>query len=108
MSKLHQPHGRADADTTKGELRKADDYSDQPGQGTAEQGENHHIANHDEAAPAREPDGIGTSEREYGHSSGDRNTRRGERDWPGFRGGIQRNAPPDPRREPGQPPQRRR
>ena len=33
MSTLHQPHGRAEADTSKGELRKPQDDSSQPGQG---------------------------------------------------------------------------
>lgn len=35
-----------------------------------------------------------TSQREYGHSSGDRNTKSSEKDWPGFEGGTQRNATP--------------
>lgn len=74
MSKLHQPHGRADADPAKGELRKPDDYSDQPGQ---------------------HPDAEGTSPREYGHSSGDRNTKSDDDDWPGFDGGVQRDAAVD-------------
>ncbi|MDQ3287229.1 MAG: hypothetical protein M3Q42_03015 [Pseudomonadota bacterium] len=97
MSKLHQPHGRADADTDKGELRKPDDYSNQPGQGGAytagETGE------HEEgSSPARKPDGmppeVGESAREYGHASGDRNTRKDEKDWHGFEGGKQRDATP--------------
>lgn len=71
MSKLHQPHGRADADTAKGELRKPGDYSDQPDQ---------------------DPTAEGTSPREYGHSSGDRNTKSDEGDWPAFEGGVQRDA----------------
>lgn len=106
MSKLHQPHGRADADTTKGELRKADDYSDQPGQGETGPGETDRTVTRAEAVPAE--GGVGTSEREYGHSSGDRNTRREEQDWPGFEGGIQRDAPPEPRPEPDRPAPRRR
>lgn len=35
-----------------------------------------------------------TSPREYGHSSGDRNTRRKESDWPELEGGRQRDATP--------------
>lgn len=33
--------------------------------------------------------------REYGHSSGDRNTRTREGEWHGFEGGDQREAGPD-------------
>ncbi len=36
----------------------------------------------------------GRAEREYGHSSEDRNTRKRESDWPGFEGGAQREATP--------------
>lgn len=36
----------------------------------------------------------GRSEREYGHSSEDRNTRKRESDWPSFEGGEQREATP--------------
>lgn len=35
-----------------------------------------------------------TSQREYGHSSGDRNTKDNEADWPELEGGTQRNATP--------------
>ena len=35
-----------------------------------------------------------TSQREYGHSSGDRNTKSSEADWPELEGGTQRNATP--------------
>ena len=36
----------------------------------------------------------GKSEREYEHSSGDRNTKKDEKDWKGFSGGAQRDATP--------------
>lgn len=95
MSTLHQGRGRADADTTKGELRKPHDYSNQPGQGgSAEQRE-------DAVEPADRDRGeapqahVGVSPREYAHGSGDRNTMSGTRDRPGFQGGVQRDAVPD-------------
>lgn len=44
--------------------------------------------------PVSTPADTGTSQREYGHSSGDRNTRRSENDWPDLEGGIQRDATP--------------
>lgn len=91
MSKLHQPHGRADADTDKGELRKPDDYSNQPGQGGAYKGDGG-IADDGNDAPS--PPDVGESSREYGHSSGDRNTKHGTDDWHDFKGGIQRDATP--------------
>jgi len=37
---------------------------------------------------------VGRAQREYGHSSGDRNTRSKEDDWPELHGGEQRNATP--------------
>jgi len=37
---------------------------------------------------------TGKSEREYEHSSGDRNTKKSEKDWKGFSGGAQRDATP--------------
>lgn len=37
---------------------------------------------------------IGRVQREYGHSSGDRNTRTKEDHWPDLEGGEQRNATP--------------
>ena len=40
------------------------------------------------------PPEPGTSQREYGHSSGDRNTKSSEKDWPGYEGGTQRDATP--------------
>jgi len=36
----------------------------------------------------------GKSQREYEHSSGDRNTKKSEKDWKGFSGGAQRDATP--------------
>lgn len=42
---------------------------------------------------------VGTSKREYGNSSGDRNTKKDEGDWEGFHGGIQRDAEPESPRE---------
>lgn len=49
----------------------------------------------DPHAPApSEPTGPGRTQREYGHSSGDRNTRSKEDEWPDFHGGEQRNATP--------------
>lgn len=48
--------------------------------------------------PARDPaDGRDAARkpREYGHSSGDRNTRTREDEWPGFEGGDQREAGTD-------------
>lgn len=85
MSKLHQPHGRADVDTRKGELRKPDDYSDQPEQHPGER-----FSADAEAGEGR----VGNEPREYGHSSGDRNTRQDEQDWPDLDGGTQRTATP--------------
>lgn len=64
MSKLHQPHGRAEADTAKGELRKPDDYSDQPGQN-----EHARAGTPGEAAAAEEPAPVGTPPRGYGQRS---------------------------------------
>lgn len=43
----------------------------------------------------KDPPPPGTSQREYGHSSGDRNTKSGEGDWPHYEGGTQRDATPD-------------
>lgn len=40
------------------------------------------------------PPDPGTSQREYGHSSGDRNTKAHEGDWPELEGGTQRDATP--------------
>lgn len=37
----------------------------------------------------------GRTAREYGHSSGDRNTKRDEGDWKDFEGGSQRDPVPD-------------
>lgn len=50
----------------------------------------------DPGANALPPDMVepGRSQREYGHSSEDRNTRTSEKDWPGFEGGQQREATP--------------
>lgn len=39
-------------------------------------------------------DAPGKSQREYGHSSGDRNTKHSEKDWKGFSGGQQRDPTP--------------
>ena len=39
-------------------------------------------------------DRIGEAQRDYPHSSGDRNTKKSEADWPEFKGGKQRNADP--------------
>lgn len=36
----------------------------------------------------------GFKQREYGHSSEDRNTKSNEHDWPSFKGGIQPNMTP--------------
>ena len=41
--------------------------------------------------------GIGESQRDYPHSSGDRNTKKSESDWKEFHSGEQRDAPPAPR-----------
>lgn len=41
-----------------------------------------------------DPAATGKSEREYGHSSGDRNTKKSEQDWKEFQGGQQRDATP--------------
>ena len=95
MSTLHQDRGRADADPTKGELRKPHDYSNQPGQGESAERRQDPAgpseSERDEAHPAH----VGVSPREYAHSSGDRNTMRGARDWHEFEGGVQRDAVPD-------------
>lgn len=50
----------------------------------------------DHGPSASQPDNpaIGEAPREYGHSSGDRNTRSRQTDWPEFDGGTQRNADP--------------
>ena len=40
--------------------------------------------------------GIGESQRDYPHGSGDRNTKKSESDWKKFEGGEQRDAPPAP------------
>lgn len=94
MSTLHQPHGRADADTDKGELRKPDDYSNQPGQGGAYKGAGGIDDAGDGTAPSSTPPEVGESSREYGHTSGDRNTKGQANDRHGFRGSIQRDATP--------------
>ncbi len=41
-----------------------------------------------------DPAPAGKSQREYGHSSGDRNTKKSEDDWKGYSGGRQRDATP--------------
>ncbi|HSM10251.1 MAG TPA: hypothetical protein VK827_01615 [Lysobacter sp.] len=95
MSTLHQDRGRAEADTDKGELRKPQDYSNQPGQGPAVE---HPARAAEPADPDRADSGgahVGVSPREYAHGSGDRNTRRGAGDERGFEGGVQRDAVPD-------------
>ena len=46
-----------------------------------------------EATP-RDGGPIGESKRDYPHSSGDRNTKKSESDWPEFEGGEQRDAAP--------------
>lgn len=43
--------------------------------------------------------GIGESQRDYPHGSGDRNTKKSESDWKKFHGGEQRDAPPSPPRD---------
>lgn len=43
---------------------------------------------------APDDDGIGNSRREYPHSSGDRNSRTREDDWPRYKDGVQRDADP--------------
>ncbi|HEY0505754.1 MAG TPA: hypothetical protein VGD42_19895 [Lysobacter sp.] len=43
-----------------------------------------------------DPASAGKSQREYGHSSGDRNTKKHEDEWKGFSGGRQRDADPAP------------
>jgi hypothetical protein len=45
--------------------------------------------------PPRRPEPA-TSPRQPGYSSGDRNTKRSEKDWKGFSGGSQRDAAPAP------------
>ena len=35
-----------------------------------------------------DPKSAGKSQREYEHSSGDRNTKKNEKDWKGFSGGA--------------------
>jgi hypothetical protein len=47
-----------------------------------------------------EPADVGVQQRDYAVSSGDRNTKASERDWPGFQGGTQRTAAPDAPRDP--------
>ena len=47
-------------------------------------------------ANAHEDAGIGESQRDYPHGSGDRNTKKSESDWKKFDGGEQRDAPPAP------------
>ncbi len=89
MSKLNQPHGRADVDTRKGELRKPGDYSNQPEQHPGER-----YATHADEVDATGEGRVGHEPREYGHSSGDRNTKHDERDWPALDGGTQRTATP--------------
>ena len=95
MSTLHPDRGRADADTSKGVLRKPHDYSNQPGKDELAQ------QREDAAAPEARQRGdahkahVGVSPREYAHGSGDRNTMSGTRDRPGFQGGVQRDAVPD-------------
>ena len=44
----------------------------------------------------RKDPGIGESQRDYPHGSGDRNTKKSESDWKKFDGGEQRDAPPAP------------
>lgn len=45
-------------------------------------------------SPAPHGPDVGRKQREYGHSSGDRNTRSKEDEWPDLHGGEQRNATP--------------
>lgn len=47
------------------------------------------------ADPGREDSRQGRREREYGHSSGDRNTRHEGDEWKSLEGGEQREATPD-------------
>ena len=105
MSKLHKPRGRADADTAKGELRKPDDYSNQPGQAETAGPDDEAVA----AAPGNDrvkPPAVGESPREYAHGSGDRNTMRDARDFHEFEGGTQRDATPDAPLDPAKRPDR--
>lgn len=44
--------------------------------------------------PIDPPHPVGESRRDYPHSSGDRNTKTSESDWPEFKGGEQRDAVP--------------
>lgn len=104
MSKLHQPRGRADADTAKGELRKPDDYSNQPGQAETAGPEDETAAG--PGSDRATPPAVGESPREYAHGSGDRNTMRDARDFHQFEGGIQRDATPDAPLDPAKPPDR--
>ena len=55
-------------------------------------------------APPVPPEGI--FEREYGHSSGDRNTRTDEHDWKHFKDGKERTEHVDAPREPSSDPDR--
>lgn len=105
MSKRHTPEGRAEADTAKGELRKPDDYSNQPGQSWTEADPGTEAV---ERATAEEPADVGHSAREYGHGSGDRNTMRDPKDFRGFGGGIQRDATPHAPTDPAKQPDRYR
>ncbi|WP_206862306.1 hypothetical protein [Lysobacter changpingensis] len=55
-----------------------------------------------------DPKSAGKSQREYEHSSGDRNTKKNEKDWKGFSGGAQRDsAPAAPGAEPAKDADRR-
>ena len=46
--------------------------------------------------PIDPPQAVGESQRDYPHSSGDRNTKKSESDWKKFEGGTQRDATPAP------------
>lgn len=50
---------------------------------------------HDPSADSTEIPEPGRREREYGHSSGDRNSRHERDEWKSFEGGEQREASPD-------------
>lgn len=76
MSKQHQPHGRAEDDTARGELRKPDDQSDQPGQGAdlkppASQLESVHTELHDRPPPAIRPDDPPEDDTAHRYERGD-------------------------------------
>lgn len=58
-------------------------------------------------SPDTTPGGIGRKQREYGHSSGDRNTRTDEHDWKHFKDGSERTVHVDADKEPGSDPDRR-